>query len=185
MLIHWYTITVFSYTKCILKNRLLYCTKSYIHRLPTYLPFLLNKMQFYQKCYHEKRFWKHLEEGLSSNSPKTLVSGNHTMHTQKNMLGQFLTSPTTRTLLCPTPHYHAYPTRQKPMDTQTLSFFLDTVWKYKTVELKVSYLLSGNLWHIILAHFLLCPKVILPQKHPLFMPLKKNLHCISGIFFLI
>ena len=38
----------FPYPKLLLKNRLLYCTKSYIQHLPTYLPFFLNKMQFYQ-----------------------------------------------------------------------------------------------------------------------------------------
>ena len=59
------------------KNRLLYCTKSYIHRLLTYLAFLLNKMQFYRKCCHKERLQNYSEEGLPSNSPKQLVSGNH------------------------------------------------------------------------------------------------------------
>ena len=57
------------------KNRLLFCTKHYIRCLPTHPAFLLNKMQFYKKCYHEGRLGKHLEEGPPSNSPKNLVSG--------------------------------------------------------------------------------------------------------------
>ena len=65
------------------ENCLLYCTKSYIHHLPTHLAFLLNKMQFYQKYYHKERLQKHRQEGPFSNSPKNLVSGNHMMHTQK------------------------------------------------------------------------------------------------------
>ena len=49
--------------------------------LPTYLlPFLLSKMQFYQKCYHEERFQKHLEKGPFSISLKNLVSGKNMMH---------------------------------------------------------------------------------------------------------
>ena len=34
------------------------------------LHFLLNKMQFYKKCYREGTLRKHLEEGPSSNRPK-------------------------------------------------------------------------------------------------------------------
>ena len=56
MLIRRCTITGFFYSKLILKNRLLYCTRTYTHRLPIYLAFLPNKMQFYQKCYHKERF---------------------------------------------------------------------------------------------------------------------------------
>ena len=67
------------------KNRLRNCTKTYIHHLSTYIAFLLNKMHFYQEYYHEGRFQKHLNEGLSLNSLKNLVFGNHKymMHTQK------------------------------------------------------------------------------------------------------
>ena len=50
----------------------------YIHRLPTHLPLLPNKMQLYRKCYDVQRLWKNLEEGPSSNSSKKLVFGNHT-----------------------------------------------------------------------------------------------------------
>ena len=47
--------TFFSCLILTLKSCLLFCTKSYIHRLLTYLAFLLNEMQFYQKCCYEER----------------------------------------------------------------------------------------------------------------------------------
>ena len=53
-----------AYNNCFLlsqidtKNRLLYYARSYICPLPTCLPFLLNKMQFYQTCYHKEMFQK-------------------------------------------------------------------------------------------------------------------------------
>ena len=50
------------------RNQLLYYTKSYMHHLLTYLTFLLNKMQFYQKCCHEERLQKYLEEDSPAHS---------------------------------------------------------------------------------------------------------------------
>ena len=39
------------------KNHLLYCTKSYIHHLLTYLAFLINKLQLYQECCHNNKYF--------------------------------------------------------------------------------------------------------------------------------
>ena len=60
MLIQCYTKAGFTHPKLMLKNRLLYCTKGYIHHLLTYLAFLLNKGIF-------------IENAAGSSPPRQLV----------------------------------------------------------------------------------------------------------------
>ena len=106
MLIRRYTISVFSYSKFMLKNRLLYCTKSYIQCLPAYLPFLLSKMQFYQKNYHEGRFRNHLEEGPSSNtSKKSSLWESYDAQSKRTCSIDFLQAPQLGHSFDPPPYY--------------------------------------------------------------------------------
>ena len=81
------------------KNSLLYCTKSYVHCLPTYLLFSQLRCSFIENATVKKGFKSIWRKDLLQ-IVKKLVSGNHMMHIQKkNILNQLLTSPTIKTLL--------------------------------------------------------------------------------------
>ena len=74
-----------SQTELILvKDRLLYCTESYIHHLLTYLAFLLNTMQFIKNAATKK----YPEEGLPSST--RIITSLYRHHQRRIAYGKYL-----------------------------------------------------------------------------------------------
>ena len=103
--------TLISWFKLITKNHLLYCTKDYIHRLLAYLEFLLNKIEFYQKAtMKDRRTWLLIVQ--------IIVSRDHMMHTQREMLYRVFTRSRIRRLVWPTPITVPTQLLKQPVRTQ-------------------------------------------------------------------
>ena len=116
----------FSYPKLMQKNHPLHYTKSYIHHLPTYLSFRLNKMHFLSKMVPQRMALKasggrtvfkqskkfSLWESYDAISQRTGSTDSsrlgHSLHS-----GHFCDPPVTHL------PYHAYSTPQRPMGTPT------------------------------------------------------------------